>query len=384
MQLPGPTNVPDAVLAAIGEPTIDHRGEVFAGIARSVLADLPQIFGTRGPVVMYPGSGTGGWEAVLTNTLSPGDRVLICETGFFAESWAALAGRLGLEVQVIATDWRSPADPAALGAALAGDTARAIRAVLVVHNETSTGTTSDIAAVRAAMDAASHPALLLVDAVSSLASMPVRQDAWGADVVVAASQKGLMLPPGLTFLGLSDRALAAKEAARLPCGYWDWRPMIAAAGTGAFPYTPSTNLVVGLRTALDLLLEEGLDAVYRRHRRHASAVRAAVNHWGLELLCREEAARSDSVTAMLLPDGASDTAIRQQLLARCNVTVGGGLGRLRGRCLRIGHLGDLDDLMVVSTVAALEMTLESMAESGLSVAPGGIEAAMRSLSAAQR
>lgn len=378
MQLPGPTNVPDAVLQAIARPTLDHRGAAFAALARSVLADLPGVFGTSGPVALYPGSGTGGWEAALTNTLSPGNRVLICETGFFAAGWAALAAKLGLDVSVLRSDWRGPADPEAVREALEEDEGHRIRAVLVVHNETSTGATSDLPAVRGALDEAGHPALLLVDAVSSLAAIPVDQDACRADVVVAASQKGLMLPPGLTMLGLSAKAIAAKGGATLPCAYWDWQPVVAAAQTGSFPYTPASNLVVGLRAALDRLLAEGLDAVYRRHRRHGAAFRAAVQHWGLGFLCRDPAARSDSVTAIALPDAVSDEVIRARLLADHNVIVGGGLGRLRGRCLRVGHLGDLDDLMVLSTVAALEMALPAC---GVTVTSGGVDAAMAALGA---
>jgi alanine-glyoxylate transaminase/serine-glyoxylate transaminase/serine-pyruvate transaminase len=375
MQLPGPTNVPDAVLRAISRPTIDHRGAAFAAIVRSVLADLAPVFGASGPVMMYPGSGTGGWEAALVNTLSPGDRVAVCETGFFAAGWAQLAEKLGLVVEVIATDWHGPADPEAVGRVLAADSEPPIRAVLIVHNETSTGTTSDVAAIRGAIDDARHPALLLVDAVSSLGAMPVRHDDWRADVTVTASQKGLMLPPGLVMLAVSERALAAREDARLPRAYWDWGPMLAAPRTGSLPYTPSTNLVVGLRTALDLLLEEGLEAVFARHRRLAGAVRGAVSHWGLEPVCTDPSALSDSVTAILLPDGVADSAIRASLLERYGVTIGGGLGRLRERCLRVGHLGDVDELMIISVLAALEMGLAEH----VPLEPGGVQAAMARL-----
>jgi alanine-glyoxylate transaminase/serine-glyoxylate transaminase/serine-pyruvate transaminase len=373
--LPGPTNVPDAVLRAIAEPTIDHRGDAFAGIVRSVLDDLRPVFGTSGPVAMFPGSGTGGWEAALVNTLSPGDRVLSCETGFFAAGWAALAGKLGLDVEVIPTDWRGPADPAAIARALADDPAFAIRAVTVVHNETSTGARSDVGAIRRAIDEVGHPALLLLDAVSSLGAMPVHHDEWRADVTVTASQKGLMLPPGLVMVAVSERARTARESARLPRAYWDWEPMLAAGETGWLPYTPATNLVVGLRTALDLLLDEGLEAVFARHRRLAGAVRCAVSHWGLELVCAEPTARSDSVTAILLPDGVADTELRASILERFGVTLGGGLGRLRDRCIRVGHLGDLDELMMISVLAALEMGLPD----SVGLRPGGVQAAMARL-----
>jgi alanine-glyoxylate transaminase/serine-glyoxylate transaminase/serine-pyruvate transaminase len=379
MQLPGPTNVPEEVLRAIALPTIDHRGEEFAAIVRSVLRDLGPVFGTSGPVAVYPGSGTGGWEAALVNTLSPGDRVLTCETGFFAAGWAQLAGKLGLDVEVIATDWRGPADPEAIAGALAADGALTIRAVLVVHNETSTGTKSDVAAIRAAIDEVGHPALLLVDAVSSLGAIPVQHDEWRADVTVTASQKGLMLPPGLAMLAVSDGARAAHQSAGLPRAYWDWDAMLAAGETGSLPYTPATNLVVGLRAALDLLLEEGLEAVFARHRRLAGAVRSAVSHWGLEHVCLDPAALSDSVTAILLPEGVADTAIRTSILERFGVTLGGGLGRLRDRCIRIGHLGDVDELMVISVLAALEMGLPD----SISLRPGGVQAAMARLAREQ-
>jgi alanine-glyoxylate transaminase/serine-glyoxylate transaminase/serine-pyruvate transaminase len=378
--LPGPTNVPDAVLAAIARPTIDHRGAEFAGILRGVLADLRPIFGTTGPIAMFPGSGTGGWEAALVNTLSPGDRVLCCETGFFAAGWATMAGRLGLDVSVIETDWRRPADPDAIGVALADDAGREIRAVLVVHNETSTGCTSDVAAIRRAIDAAGHPALLLVDVVSSLGSMPVCHDDWRVDVTVAASQKGLMLPPGLAMLAVSGRAIAAGRSGGLPRSYWDWEPMLAAGETGSTPYTPATNLVVGLRTALDLLFDEGLDAVFARHRRLAGAVRAAASQWGLALVCADPAAVSESVTALLLPDGVADTGLRESILERFGVTLGGGLGRLRERCLRIGHLGDVDELMVISMLAAIEMGVPE----AVGLRPGGVAMAIAALGGTAR
>jgi alanine-glyoxylate transaminase/serine-glyoxylate transaminase/serine-pyruvate transaminase len=379
LQLPGPTNVPDAVLQALARPTIDHRGTVFAEIYRSVARDLRPLFGTELPVAIYTGSGTGGWEAALVNTLSPGDRVLGCETGFFAAGWARLAERLGLRVESLPTDWRRPADPERIAAALAADRERQIKAVLVVHNETSTGTTSDTAAVRAAIDGVGHPALLLVDAVSSLGSIPVEHDAWSVDVTITGSQKGLMLPPGLAFLAISERARAASETARLPRAYWDWEPMLAASETGSTPHTPASNMIVALRAALDLLAAEGLDAVFARHRRLAGAVRAAVIAWGLPFVCADAEARSDSVTAFMLPDGVADADVRAGLLERFGVTFGGGLGRLSGRCLRVGHLGDVDELMVVGALTALELGLPAHT----TIEPGGVAAAMAALGAPQ-
>ncbi len=379
LQLPGPTNVPDEVLRAIAAPTIDHRGKAFAGIATSVLADVKPLFGTTGPIALYPGSGTGGWEAALVNTLCPGDRVVVCENGYFAAGWARLAGKLGLDVGILAGEWNRPPDPERLGEILRADAAHQIAAVLAVHNETSTGIVADIAAIRRAIDSASHPALLLVDAVSSLGAMPVNHDGWSADVTVTASQKGLMLPPGLVLLAVSDKARAAKRTSSLAVGYWDWEPMLAATGTGSFPYTPATNLVVGLRAAMDRILEEGVDEVFARHRRLAAAVRSAVEGWGLALLCVDPSAYSDSVTAVVLPEGATDAKVKAALLERWAVTIGGGLGRLAGGCLRIGHLGDVDELMIISALAAMEMELPWQS---IPVRPGGVQAAMQVLGAA--
>jgi alanine-glyoxylate transaminase/serine-glyoxylate transaminase/serine-pyruvate transaminase len=377
LQLPGPTNVPDAVLHALAEPTIDHRGEEFVRVFRSVASDLGPLFGTAGPIAIYVGSGTGGWEAALVNTLSPGDHVLCVETGFFAAAWASLAGRLGFDVEVIPSDWRGPADCAALAAAIRADRQHQIAAVLLVHNETSTGAVSDVAAARAALDEAGHPALLIVDAVSSLGAMPVEHDAWGVDVTVTGSQKGLMLPPGLAFLAVSEKAEEAHRAARTPRSYWDWEPMLAAGESGATPHTPASNMIVALRTALDLLAAEGLDAVFTRHRRLADAVRAAVEAWGFEFVCADSTARGNAVTAFLLPDGVSDGEVRRALLDRFAVTFGGGLGRLSGRCIRIGHLGDIDELMIVSALTALEIGMPQFTV----IEPGGVDAALRQLAA---
>lgn len=375
LQLPGPTNVPDAVLQALAQPTLDHRGEEFARVFRSVARDLRPLFGTTRPIAIYAGSGTGGWEAALVNTLSPGDRVLCVETGFFSAGWATLASRLRLDVEVIPSEWRGPADSEALAAELAADRHHRLAAVLVVHNETSTGAVSDIAAVRAALDETGHPALLMVDAVSSLGAMPVEHDAWGVDVTVTASQKGLMLPPGLTFLAVSEKAEEAYGAAQMPRAYWDWGPMLGAAATGSTPHTPASNMIVGLRAALDLLAAEGIEAAFARHRLLSGAVRAAVETWGFEFVCTGAAARSSSVTAFLLPEGVPDGDVRRALLDRFAVTFGGGLGRLSGRCIRIGHLGDVDELMIASALVALELGLPRFT----AIEPGGVDAALARL-----
>ncbi len=372
LQLPGPTNVPEAVRRAIAEQTLDHRGEQFVELARTTLADVAPLFGTSRPIAVFPGSGSGGWEASLVNTCHPGDRVVVYETGHFAAGWAALARRLGLEVELLAGAWGRPVDSAAIADVLVADRARRVRAVLVVHNETSTGVTSDVTSVRSALDAADHDAMLMVDAVSSLAAMPVEHDDWGADVTVTASQKGLMLPPGLVLAAVSARAEAARTSASLPCGYWDFVPMLRAASSGSFPYTPASNMIAGLRAALDLIADEGVERVFDRHRRLSAAVRAAVAGWSMDLLCTDAAAQSPSVTAVVLPEAADEVALRAELKDRFGVTVGGGLGQLAGRCLRIGHLGDVDELMILSTLVALEMVLTRR---GIATR-GGVAAAM--------
>jgi alanine-glyoxylate transaminase/serine-glyoxylate transaminase/serine-pyruvate transaminase len=377
LQIPGPTNVPDRVLRAIDRATIDHRGPAFGQLGRELLERLRVIFGTSGPVVIYPGSGTGAWEAALVNTLSPGDAVLMCRTGWFATLWREMAERLGLAPQVIDTDWRRGADVAAIGAALQADREHRIRAVCVVHNETSTGCTSDIPAVRAAIDAAGHPALLMVDTISSLGSIDYRHDEWGVDVTVAGSQKGLMLPPGLSFNAVSDKARAAAETARLPRSYWDWRPMLAANATGYFPYTPATNLLFGLDAAVTMLLEEGLENVFARHDRHAEATRRAVRAWGLEIQCADPRAFSSSLTAVRLPEGHSADALRATILARFDMSLGNGLGPLADRVFRIGHLGDFNDLSLVGTLGGVEMGLRA---AGVPHRAGGVQAALDHLS----
>ncbi|NGO72432.1 aminotransferase class V-fold PLP-dependent enzyme [Streptomyces boncukensis] len=373
LQIPGPTNVPDQVLRAMARPTIDHRGPEFAALTRRLLAELQPVFGTTGPVVVYPASGTGAWEAALVNTLSPGDRVLCFETGHFATLWRAMAEQLGLDVDFVPGDWRHGADPARLAERLAADAGHTIKAVCVVHNETSTGVTSRIPALRRALDEAGHPALLLVDTISSLASIDYRHDAWGVDVTVAGSQKGLMLPPGLSFNAVSQKALAASRTAGLPRSFWDWRPILEANEHGAFPYTPATNLLYGLDEALAMLRAEGLPAVFARHARHARATRAAVRAWGLEVLCADEREHSGSLTAVLLPDGHDADKVREIVLERFDMSLGAGLGRLTGRIFRIGHLGHLGDLTLAGTLAGVQLGLQL---AGVPVSPDGLGAAL--------
>ncbi|HEY8521172.1 MAG TPA: aminotransferase class V-fold PLP-dependent enzyme [Gammaproteobacteria bacterium] len=373
LQIPGPTNVPERVLRAIARPTIDHRGPEFGRLGREVLAEIRQIFKTQGRVFIYPASGTGAWEAALVNTLSPGDRVLMCETGHFATLWQQLARRLGLEPIVIPTDWRRGADPNAVEAHLREDKDRAIKAVCVVHNETSTGVASRIGEVRKAMDRAGHPALLLVDTISSLASIDFRMDEWGVDVTVAGSQKGLMLPPGLSFNAVSDKALAASRSARLPRSFWSWEDMLGPNERGYFPYTPATNLLFGLKEAIAMLLEEGLDNVFARHARHGEATRRAVRAWGLEVLCANPAEYSGSLTAVLVPEGQDADRLRQVILDAFDMSLGAGLGKLAGKVFRIGHLGHFNDLMLAGTLSGVEMGL---ALAGVPHRPGGVQAAL--------
>jgi alanine-glyoxylate transaminase/serine-glyoxylate transaminase/serine-pyruvate transaminase len=378
LQIPGPTNVPDRILRAIDRPTIDHRGPEFAAMSLEILAEIRGVFQTRFPVVIYPASGTGAWEAALVNTLSPGDEILIPETGQFAVLWRQLAERIGLKIRVLETDWRHGADPEAIEAILAEDTGHSIKAVCVVHNETSTGVTSRVGAIRRAIDDAGHPALFIVDTISSLASIDYRMDEWGVDVTVAGSQKGLMLPPGLSFNAISDKALAACEGASLTRSYWDWNDMLAANKNGFFPYTPATNLLYGLREAIHMLLEEGLDQVFGRHSRHASATRAAVAGWGLEVVCLDAEEHSNSLTAVLVPDGHDADKLRETILTRFDLSLGTGLGRLAGKAFRIGHLGHFNDLMLAGTLAGVELGL------GLSDIPhskGGVAAGLAALSA---
>lgn len=373
LQIPGPTNVPDRVLRAMDRPTIDHRGPEFQALATRVLAGIRTIFKTEQPVVIYPASGTGAWEAALVNTLSPGDRVLMFETGHFASLWKALAEKLGLRPEFIEGDWRSGADPAAIEARLREDRGHAIKAVCVVHNETSTGCVSPVADVRKAIDAAGHPALFLVDTISSLASLDYRHDEWGVDVTVGGSQKGLMLPPGLSFNAVSQKALAASKQAGLARAYWDWGEMLGINAKGFFPYTPATNLLFGLEAAIEMLHEEGLERVFERHALHGEATRRAVRAWGLEVLCREPAHVSGSLTAVMLPAGHDADGFRAAVLESFNMSLGSGLSKLAGRVFRIGHLGFFNDLSLIGTLAGVEMGLKVV---GVPHQAGGVQAAM--------
>ena len=378
LQIPGPSNVPDRILRAMDYPTIDHRGPEFQQLGKSVLAGMRRIFQTEGPVVIYPSSGTGAWEAALVNTLSPGDAVLMCETGHFASLWKRMADRLGLTVEFIPGAWRHGADPGAIEARLAADGGHRLKAVCVVHNETSTGVTSRIDEVRRAVDRAKHPALLMVDTISSLGSIDYRHDEWGVDVSVAGSQKGLMLPPGLSFNAISAKALEAARHARMPRSYWDWADMLGPNANGFFPYTPATNLLYGLHEAIAMLLEEGLPNVFARHRRHAEATRSAVRGWGLDILCQDPDGHSPVLTAVVMPEGHSADALRKLALENFNLSLGQGLSRLAGRVFRIGHLGDFNDLTLLGTLGGVEMAL------GLASVPhrkGGVQAAMDSLAA---
>jgi alanine-glyoxylate transaminase / serine-glyoxylate transaminase / serine-pyruvate transaminase len=371
LQIPGPTNVPDRVLRALSAPTIDHRGPAFSRLALEVLDGVKRVFQTSGPVVIYPSSGTGAWEAALVNTLSPGDKILMFETGHFATLWRNMAEKLGLTVEFVPTDWRRGVDPVVVEERLSED--REIKSVMVVHNETSTGCTSRVREIRAAMDRVGHPALLMVDTISSLGSIDYRHDEWGVDVTVGCSQKGLLLPPGLGFNAMSERALAASESARLSRSYWDWRAMLDDNARGFFPYTPPTNLLYGLREALDMLFEEGLENVFARHDRHAEATRRAVRAWGLEVLCENPEEYSSSLTAILVPDGYDADELRRVILEDFNMSLGTGLGKLKGRVFRIGHLGDFNDLMLVGTLGGVEMGL---AIAGIPFSKGGVAAAL--------
>jgi alanine-glyoxylate transaminase/serine-glyoxylate transaminase/serine-pyruvate transaminase len=376
LQIPGPTNVPDRVLRAMDYPTIDHRGPQFAEIGAKCLAGMKTIFKTDSHAVIYPASGTGAWESALVNTLQEGDLVLMVETGHFASLWHKMASRLGLETEFLATDWRRGVDPQQVEDRLRADTENKIKAVCIVHNETSTGSTSRVNEVRAAMNNAGHDALLLADTISSLGSIDFRHDEWGVDVTVAGSQKGLMLPPGLSFNAVSKKALAVASKGGMRRSYWDWEEQIAANKDGAFPFTPATNLLYGLAEAIDMLHEEGLDNVFKRHDRHAAATRKAVQAWGLEVLCQEPKDYSSALTAVLLPDGHDADAFRAGVLQNFNMSLGNGLAKLAGKVFRIGHLGDFNDLMLLGTLSGVEM--------GLSLAniphqKGGVDAAMNML-----
>ena len=376
LQIPGPTNVPDRVLRAMDYPTIDHRGPQFAEIGAKCLAGMKTIFKTDSHAVIYPASGTGAWESALVNTLREGDLVLMVETGHFASLWHKMASRLGLETEFLATDWRRGVDPQQVEDRLRADTENKIKAVCIVHNETSTGSTSRVNEVRLAMNNVGHDALLLADTISSLGSIDFRHDEWGVDVTVAGSQKGLMLPPGLSFNAVSEKALAVASKGGMRRSYWDWEEQIAANKDGSFPFTPATNLLYGLAEAIDMLHEEGLDNVFKRHDRHAAATRKAVQAWGLEVLCQEPKDYSSALTAVLLPDGHNADAFRAGVLQNFNMSLGNGLAKLAGKVFRIGHLGDFNDLMLLGTLSGVEM--------GLSLAniphqKGGVDAAMNML-----
>jgi alanine-glyoxylate transaminase/serine-glyoxylate transaminase/serine-pyruvate transaminase len=377
LQIPGPTNVPDRVLRAIDRPTIDHRGPEFQQLGRDVLEGIKRIFKTRHPVIIYPASGTGAWEAALLNTLSAGDRVLMAETGHFAALWYKMARKLGLEIDFIPGDWRRGADAAEIERRLRADAGHAIKAVCVVHNETSTGVTTRIPLVRRAIDNAGHPALLLVDTISSLGSIDYRHDEWGVDVTVGGSQKGLMLPPGLSFNATSEKSLAASKSARLPRSFFDWGEMLPANADGWFPYTPSTNLLYGLREAISMLEEEGLDNVFARHDRHAEATRRAVRGWGLEILCENPEEYSSALTAIVMPPGHDADRLREMILQHFDMSLGMGLSKLKGKVFRIGHLGDFNDLTLAGTLSGVEMGLEI---AGVPHRKGGVLAAMEYLS----
>jgi len=373
LQIPGPTNAPDRVLRALSRPTIDHRSPEFARISHEVLDGLKRIFRTSAPVILYPSSGTGAWEAALVNTLSPGDRILMVETGHFATLWRNLAVKLGLEVDFLPGDWRHGVDATTIGKRLAEDGKHAIRAVAVVHNETSTGVASRVHGVREAIDRAAHPALLMVDTISSLASIDYRHDEWGVDVAVGCSQKGLMLPPGLGLNAISEKAQQASKSARLAKSYWAWEPILSANQSGFFPYTPSTNLLYGLRESIRMLEEEGLQNVFARHDRHAEATRRAVRAWGLELLCVDPEEYSSSLTAVLMPEGYDADDLRGVILKNFNMSLGTGLGKVKGKVFRIGHLGDFNDLMLAGTLSGVEMGL---ALAGIPCSKGGVAEAL--------
>ena len=373
LQIPGPTNVPDRVLRAMDLPTMDHRGPEFGLLGLEVLNGLKTVFQSKQPVVIFPASGTGAWEAALVNTLSAGDRVIMFETGQFAALWHKMATKLGIVTEFIPTDWRRGADAATLEAKLREDKAHTIKAVCVVHNETSTGATSRIPLIRKAIDAANHPALLLVDTISSLGSIDSRHEEWGVDVTIAGSQKGLMLPPGLSFNCVSEKARKAAQSSTLPKAYWGWEEMITQNKTGYFPYTPATNLLYGLREALKMLQEEGLPNVFTRHDRHAEATRRAVRAWGLEILCAVPEEYSSALTAVMMPAGHDADALRKAILDAYDMSLGMGLGKMLGKIFRIGHLGDFNDLTLAGTLSGVEMGL---ALAGVPHKKGGAQAAL--------
>lgn len=377
LQIPGPSNVPGRILRAIEKPTIDHRGPEFQELAKEVLEKIKPIFKTKNPVIIFPASGTGAWEAALVNTLSPGDKVLMVETGQFSTLWVELATRIGLKPEVIEGDWRRGVDPAAVEERLSKDKGHEIKAVCCVHNETSTGVTSRIPEVRKAIDAAGHPALFMVDTISGLASADLRHDEWGIDVTISGSQKGLMLPPGISFNAVSDKALEAAKSSTMTKSYWEWSSQIGQNPTGNFPYTPNTNLLYGLKEACDMLMDEGLDNVFARHERHAEATRRAVRQWGLEIQCEDAREYSPVLTGVVMPDGHDADAVRKVILDKFDMSLGAGLGKVKGKMFRIGHLGDFNDLMLCGTLSGCEMGLRM---AGVPIQTGGVQAALDYLS----
>src|ERR1700760_1352392 len=376
LQIPGPSPVPDRVLRAMDMPVMDHRSAEFGELGRKVLEGSQKVFQTAGAVVIFPSSGTGAWEAAIVNTLSPGDKVLMVETGHFATLWHNMAKRWGIDVDFIPGDWRRGADPAELEAKLTADKAHATKAVMVVHNETSTGATSRIGEIRAAMDRAGHPALLMVDTISSLGSVDYRHDEWKVDVSVSCSQKGFMLPPGLGFNAISDKARAAAKTNKMPRSYWDWEEMLKPNANGFFPYTPATNLLYGLREAIAMLLEEGLENVFARHKRLAAGTRTAVTHWGLEVLWQDPAEYLPVLNAGLMPPGHDADQFRKVVLEKSNMSLGSGLGKVAGKVFRIGHLGECNELTLLGALSGVEMGL---AAAGVPHRSGGVEAAIKSL-----
>ncbi|EIM96379.1 class V aminotransferase [Paraburkholderia hospita] len=381
LQIPGPSPVPDRILRAMSYPTIDHRGPEFGALGLSVLDGIKKIFKTQHPVIIYPASGTGAWEAALSNTLSPGDEVLMFETGHFATLWKKMAVNLGLKPEFLGLPgiegWRNGVQAQMIEERLRADKERKIKAVCVVHNETSTGVTSDIAAVRKAIDAAGHPALFLVDTISGLACVDYRHDEWGVDVTVSGSQKGLMLPPGISFNALSPRAIEASKTAKLPRAFWGWDEILEANKTGYWPYTPNTNLLYALQEAVEMILNEGLDNVFARHDKLAEATRRAVRAWGLEIQCRDPKVYSPVLTGVMLPEGINADAVRKIIYERFDMSLGMGLGKMKGRMFRIGHLGDCNDLTLLATLAGVEMGLRL---AGVEIVTSGMPAAMEYLS----
>ncbi|HLZ05891.1 MAG TPA: alanine--glyoxylate aminotransferase family protein [Bradyrhizobium sp.] len=376
LHIPGPSPIPDRVLRAMDMPIIDHRSAQFAELAKAVFRGSQTIFQTTGPVIIFPSSGTGAWEAAIVNTLSPGDKVLMVETGHFATLWRNMAVRWGIDVEFMPGDWRHGADPAAIEARLAQDSSHAIKAVMVVHNETSTGATSRVNEIRTALDKTGHPALLLVDTISSLGSIDYRHDEWKVDVTVSCSQKGFMLPPGLGFNAISEKARAAAKTSKMPRSYWDWEEMLKPNANGFFPYTPATNLLYGLRESITMLMEEGLESVFARHKRLAAAARAAVTHWGLEVLCQNPAEYSPVLTAVLMPPGHDADQFRKVVLETSNMSLGSGLGKVAGKVFRIGHLGECNELTLLGALSGVEMGL---AKAGIPHRSGGVEVAIKTL-----